>query len=212
VGSTSSRSFITAIAALALAAGVAHAAPVTKPLSIPLVADPLAPLGTAVRRDLDLNDDGTLDVRIFHIPDYNNGIPIGTSDDEVFGLNGAQILKVGFSAAPLKPGQSTDPAGTFVNSTSIIQSFHPFPGSLPFLDPDTAIGVRIPVGGQNYYAWLGAQSKDNGGSFSYNTFLLHDYGYETSPNTPVAALAPEPSTFAVVAVATAPLFGRRRRP
>jgi hypothetical protein len=193
-----------------------HAAPVTASLNQPLVI-PAFPANDFVTVDLDLNNDAVPDVRILHQSFRETHVNFADSIDSAVGLNGAQVLTSGGTAAALSPGQTAGPAGTYSSASTLMINTEFFrdglagtPANLAFLNPYVAIGLQIPVGGQNYYAWLGVQSTGNQtNQFGTNTLLLHDYGYETSPNTAVAAAAPEPAS-ATVAVGLGLLLGLRR--
>lgn len=205
------------IVGLALLGAKANAAPVTVSLNQPVVLPPF-PANDFLNIDLDLNNDGTPDIRVEHQSFRETHINFADSVDSAYGLNGASILSSAGIANALSPGDSVGPVGTF--STALVtlidtESYRDpvlgTPGNLAFLNPDVAVGVQIPVGGQNFYAWLGVQSKDNTNQVGTNTLLLHDFGYETSANTAVVAQAPEPPAASVAAVFTLSLTCRRRR-
>jgi hypothetical protein len=195
------------------------AAPVTVSMNQSLVIPPY-PANDFVTVDLDLNNDVVPDVRIVHQSFRETHINFADSIDTAVGLNGAQVLLTspGSAAAALAPGQMVGPGGTFSAVTTFLINTEYFrdgvdntPGNLDFLNPDVAMGVQIPVGGQNYYAWLGVQSTGNKtNQFGTNALVLHDFGYETSPNTPVAAAAPEPASGALL-VGLGMIVARRRR-
>ena len=67
-------------------------------------------------------------------------------------------------------------------------------------------GVLLDIAGQMHYGWVGVVH--NGSSYDFDVVA---WGYETTPNTPVAAGAPTPSTLAGLALGAAAFSGRKRR-
>jgi hypothetical protein len=204
--------FIFVLLLLAFSA-TAHAALVIKPLNQTITRPAADPPQFTGGVNLDLNDDSIPDVSIVHQTFAETGLALPHSQNVIGGINGATILGDGSKVAALKPGQLVDPAGNYLSGVvTIIDSYNAGFGNPLFTQPDVAIGVRIPVGGQNYYAWLGVQLA---GAIAENPnsdrLLLHDYGYQTTPNTAAIAQAPEPAGLALIALATVPLLIRRRR-
>lgn len=201
--------------ALVVVGGAAQAAPVTKPFTHTLTRPLTDPGNSNYTVEIDLNEDGVKDVRVTHATFTQTGVAVARSLNAVDGLNGASILFHGGTAAGLKPGEPVDPAGTYAGQAAALQfigTFGGIVGNPEFLEPDVALGVRIPVGGQSYYAWLGAQLLGSTGPIlGSDTLLLHDYGYETTPDIAVAAQAPEPASLALLGLAAVPMLGRRRR-
>ena len=66
------------------------------------------------------------------------------------------------------------------------------------------VGVKLDIGGMTHYGWIGLTN-----SFGYITPFA--WGYETTPNTAIAAGAPTPSTLAGLAMGAAAFGGRKRR-
>jgi MYXO-CTERM domain-containing protein len=204
------------IAFLALASALsADAAPVVNSFNQILTRPAGDPGNSNYTTLIDLNNDGTNDVSIAHTTMLETGQTLPHSINIISGINGAAILTNGTFPIALHPGQLVDPAGTY--STSVLHLLDTIPlgtnGPNPdFASPDVAVGVRIPAGAQNDYAWLGVQlANPVAGNFLSDRLILHDYGYETTANTAVAAEAPEPASLALIALAAVPLLRRRRR-
>jgi hypothetical protein len=201
---------------------LSYAAPVTVPFGQMIHA----PLTTNVT--LDLNNDAVNDVVVSHYNSRATGIDFAAGQENIQGLNGASILMSGSLVASRTFGQTVGPADTFgttganviiVNTITTGTGYAPpAQGNPDFVTPSPtatgakyAVGVKIPVGGQNYYAWLGVESSGNAPGTGLNTLFLDHYGYETSPNTAVAVTVPEPASLSVLVLAAAPLLARRRR-
>lgn len=72
------------------------------------------------------------------------------------------------------------------------------------------VGLPFDIGGNTHWGWADV-SVDHLGDTGTGTLLLHGYGYETLPNTPVPAGAvPEPVGTAMLILGAAALGARRR--
>lgn len=180
----------------------------------------------------DLNQDGINDVEISHYPVIDAGVQTSYSIDYVKCLNGASVVMNGKGIASKAIGTSVGPADTFGSPgafTTIVYSYRPY-DDFPSLFGDQnfavanipehtsyAVGVKIPVNDQDYFAYLGFSTINNGaGGFAGRTtngFIMDYYGYETAPNTAVTVVLPEPASLSLslLALAAAPLLARRRR-
>jgi len=206
------RRFVTVSIIVAIQTHSASAAPVVKSFNQVLTRVPADPLASVQGATLDLNDDSIPDVSILHSTFAETGLALPHSQDVVGGMNGATILTTASKATSLSPGQLVDPAGVYLTgAVTMIDTFNPSFGNPAFSQPDVAIGVRIPVGGQNFYAWLGVQlAGPVAGNPTSDRLILHDYGYETAANSAVAAQAPEPDAVALLTLTAGLLLARRR--
>lgn len=68
------------------------------------------------------------------------------------------------------------------------------------------IGVRLNLEGLAHYGWIAVSTPGNLGSLR-----VHAWGYETEPDTAIAAGVPTPSTLAGLALGAVAFTGRKRR-
>jgi hypothetical protein len=131
-----------------------------------------------------------------------------------YGTNVGSLRDAGDGApANLSAGTLIGPGSGTYSSTGIdtltgIESGNPA-GHFQVSDGPGYLGIQFPIGGQTHYGYVGyegtgAQNSANG--------RVYSLGYETTPNTAIAAGAvPEPSTIAMLAAGASGMALYRRR-
>ena len=162
--------------------------------------------------DLDINGDGTTDFILRSgdpytsvnnavlIPQGNNTIAVQSS----FVAN----MNVGDTV-----GSSLNPIYQWSNAKTPIGTLAILLGQQVAEDgnfagqPSGYMGFDFMVGDNNYYGWMYISSPVNDAGIYANVV---EWAYESDPNTPITiTIAPEPSTWALLAVGTAILLFRR---
>ncbi|MGA9867798.1 MAG: hypothetical protein WBQ75_15335 [Acetobacteraceae bacterium] len=126
-------------------------------------------------------------------------ISLGGTTEFLAGVTGSSLKVLPASGnlvsiTTLAAGSVIGP-GTSFQSASLV--FPPVPNA------DTFVGLDVVAGPDNTYGFA-----DFGGS---GGTVLKEYAFETTPNTPITALVPEPSPLTVLAMGAIAVLAIRRR-
>lgn len=158
--------------------------------------------------DLDLNGDGSKDLRFR----YNAGYSIATP------LRGGGILSDPWGATALQIGDAVGAdigtkvwvgigTGTLV---AFAGSFDPRSpeASGQFKNKDAYLGFQLVEGGQSYYGWIHLSNFDAPGASLY----IKEWAYNTTPGQSITVgQVPEPGTIALLVTGGVLLVWRRRK-
>lgn len=126
-------------------------------------------------------------------PVLHFGVPTGSGS----GYQGASLN----SPLNLEPGTYIGPNSSFYNGTGLGAAFHQ--------NGTEIAGFKIinPISGLTNYGWMEVMTTSGGG---YPAAII-DWGYDDTGAPVFAGLAPEPTAFATVGLASALSLARRRR-
>jgi len=173
--------------------------------------------GTPV--DLDLDKDGTADVRLTSLASADPWI--GTAFKAVIAPLGSNLLATNapFAVAVALPaGAIIGPFPYFGWTTEgelcVGGDIFPYGNWQDDLNArGQYLGVKFLIGGQVHYGWIEAATAVDEANYTISVRVT-GYGYETDADTPVAAGVPEPSSLGMSALGATGIAAlmRRRRP
>src|SRR5688572_454665 len=135
---------------------------------------------------VDINGDGVDDLSFRHQPLFGTGLNLGSSENTVSGLNGAQVVTDGtFFGGPRAdaraPGELISPALTWTDHALIFYDYDAPEnrGDPVFLNPDASLGVRFTANGQTHYGWVGVHYVPGILLRSFSKLVIDDFAWET---------------------------------
>lgn len=122
------------------------------------------------------------------------------------------------TATVLDSGEAIDDNSNFSNYGLLALAAVFFPSTIDssgswFGVENGYLGLRFQIEGQDHFGWarLSVNDVDPGdpSTFSDLTVSVHDFGYESEPNTPILAGVPEPSSLGLLALGAAGVLAMR---
>lgn len=199
-----------------LAAGIASAAVVVRPVDMGLAGqfvfdwDSGNWRAVAAALPIDVDLDGTPDLRLWNEPVVATGVPAGY-ENRVHPLNGAALIAetqgLHWRALPLVAGDVVGHASTFAPADAVAHTYSDSAftqvGLLAWSEPPAKhLGFCFLISGQLHYGWM-RMEVDYASPVGMAT--VWEVAYETTPQTPLTV--PEPAAGLLLAGALA----RRRR-
>ncbi len=154
--------------------------------------------------DLDIDGDGTGDVLLKNYVFGGNyqGLTVNYFPGKAAGFT----TGLNYTSA-LAEGTLIDAAATASGNFAQSMAYANNPDSQFDNATNAYIGLEFPISGPNHFGWIRV-SIDN----AAGTFVIHDWGYESTPGVGIEAGAtPEPGTLGMLAAGAAGLACMRRR-
>jgi hypothetical protein len=201
---------------------------------------PTAPLYPLLGQQFDLNGDGQMEIRFYDASYWpasywaTDASGLGSARLLVIpngGVDGGSHLAalspgsfVGESLSPFLVWAARDAPNAYGDAL-VLGAYDPeeavgrlVPVGL-FYDTTAFMGIHFQIGSDWHYGWVRIRGRTAGPSDDGQQFYLNppgsilDWAYETRPDTPIfAGAVPEPSTWALFAMAGIAVLALRRRP
>jgi PEP-CTERM motif len=188
-----------------------------------VTADNLPNDGFSVVRSIDLDGDGTVDLRLRNLIETGTGANLA----QVFAPAGGtlDLLGAAFGASNflypdrLAINKGVDASAAFVrlagNTPGSMAYGAGFVNSKWITSPANTgyLGLRFTISGQPHYGWM-RLTVDNNTAAQPRAITLHEWAYETTPNAGILTGAvPEPGGLGLLALgSTGIALHRRRKP
>ncbi len=186
-----------------------------------LVVDTVPNNGGSVFRDIDLDSNGTVDLRLRTRIETTSGQSLAQITPPSGGALGVLGAVLGASNLNypdrLAINQGIDASAAFValtgNAVGSMAYGAGFANSKWIASPANTgyLGLRFSISGQQHYGWMRLTVANNTGAQS-RSITVHEWAYETTPNAGILSGAvPEPGGLGLLALGGAGIVLHRRR-